>query len=239
MKQLAMYCMFSLYVSVSLFCFSSPAFAASDDVKVTVKLESVERTPALEQTITVTPAQVWDSPAMAIVWAPAPQGFRFRLYNKQPEPITIVWNECAFIDEKGNRHIITHQGVDRRSNIDINIKGLNPTAIAAGKDWSDVVFPFDSDYMSQEKELQPFKTMEKEETNSAYGMAGIRVKPIFQDKYSEKEIKKILKKINKKEPPLDFPTYIHNQTYGVELSLKFSENQPKYVYRFFFRAQVI
>jgi hypothetical protein len=209
--------------------------------EVAVKLERVEREPAFTGKFIVKDGNLYDSAEMAVIWAPAPQGFRFRIYNKQKEAITILWNECTFIDEQGNRHTVTHKGVKRRQDGSEEIKMLKPTVIMAGDNWPDVVFPFDSDYIVHEKELVGFSSGAGNQAVSSYGRAGLRIKPIFIDHYSEKKAKKMLKKARKKakKPNMDLAACINTNTYGVELAVKHSEHEPHMIYRFFFRAHLL
>jgi hypothetical protein len=204
---------------------------------VAVKLERVEREPPMD-----TPGQIQDGlvfigEPMAVAWSPAPQGFRFRVYNKSTSTITILWNECTFIDEKGNSHNITHKGVKRHSSSDMEMKSMNPTVIDAGNNWQDVFFPYDSDYIQQEKELKGFSTDAGASAVDSYDRAGLRIRPIFTDKYRGKDVKKIMKKQKKKDPDLNFEKYIESHTYIINMVLKLGEN--KATYRFLFRAHLL
>lgn len=198
---------------------------------VALKLEKVEREPGLEQNIPVKDGKLFDSGPFALVWAPAPQGFRFRIYNKLQSPILILWNECRFIDEKGNPHNITHKGVKRPSLSEMKV--MKPRAVEVGGNWQDVIFPFDSDYIKHEKELVSFNEAGADAART-YGKAGLRIRPIFIDKYKEKQVKKIVKKKSKKNKDFNFKTYINDHTYKVVVALRF--NDTKYLYTFFFRA---
>jgi hypothetical protein len=200
---------------------------------VALKLEKVEREPGLEQNIPVKDGKLFDSRPFALVWAPAPQGFRFRIYNKLQSPILILWNECKFIDEKGNPHNITHQGVKRPSLSEI--KAMQPRSVEVGGNWQDVIFPFDSDYITHEKELVSFS--EGAAASRTYDKAGLRIRPIFIDKYKEKQVKKIVKKQSKENKDFNFETYISDHTYKAVVALRF--NDTKYLYTFSFRAYLL
>lgn len=200
---------------------------------VALKLEQVEREPGLEQNVPVKDGKLFDSGPFAIVWAPAPQGFRFRIYNKLQSPLLILWNECKFVDEKGNPHNITHQGVKRPSLSEM--KAMQPRSVEVGGNWQDVIFPFDSDYITHEKELVSFS--EGAAASRTYDKAGLRIRPIFIDKYKEKEVKKIVKKKSKKDKNFNFESYINDYTYKVVVALRF--NDTKYLYTFFFRAYLL
>jgi len=201
-----------------------------EEYVVALKLEQVAREPGLEQNIPVKDGNLFDSGPFALVWAPAPQGFRFRIYNKLQSPILILWNECKFIDEKGNPHNITHQGVKRPSLSEM--QAMEPRAVEGGGNWQDVIFPFDSDYIEHEKELVPFS--QGAAASRTYDKAGLRIRPIFIEKYKEKDVKKIIKKQSKNDKDFNFETYISDQAYKVVVALRF--NDIAYLYTFSFRA---
>jgi len=201
-----------------------------EEYVVALKLEQVEREPGLEQSVPVKDGKLFDSGPFALVWAPAPQGFRFRIYNKLQSPLLILWNECKFIDEKGNPHNITHQGVKRPSLSEM--QAMEPRAVEGGGNWQDVIFPFDSDYVQHEKELVSFS--QGAAATRTYDKAGLRIRPIFIEKYKEKEVKKIIKKQSKKDKDFNFETYISDHTYKIVVALRF--NDAKYLYTFSFRA---
>jgi hypothetical protein len=205
-----------------------------DGYIVALKLDKVEREPGLEQNIPIKDGKLFDSVPFALVWAPAPQGFRFRVYNKLQSPLLILWNECKFIDEKGNSHNITHQGVKRPSLSEM--KAMQPRSVEVGGNWQDVIFPFDSDYILHEKELVSFNDAGADAART-YGKAGLRIRPIFIDKYKEKQVKKIVKNQSKKDKNFNFETYINDHTYKVVVALRF--NDTKYLYTFFFRAYLL
>jgi len=205
--------------------------------RTAVKLEQVEREPEMTDKGKVLDGQVFDSGPLAVAWSPAPQGFRFRIYNKTTSTMTILWNECKFIDEKGNNHNITHKGVKRKSASDMEMKALKPTVVQPGANWQDVFFPYDSDYIKQEKELVGFSTDTGSNAVDTYDRAGLRIRPIFIDTYNEKKVKKIVKKQKKKDKDFTFEKYINSHTYGIAMAVNLDET--KYVYRFLFRAHLL
>jgi len=231
-----------LIVGMMVVCFIGGVFLTDslygkgkkEEYIVALKLDKVEREPGLEQNIPVKDGKLFDSSPFALVWAPAPQGFRFRIYNKLQTPLLILWNECKFVDEKGNSHNITHQGVKRPSLSEMKV--MEPKAVEGGGNWQDVFFPFDSDYIKHEKELVSFNDAGADAART-YGKAGLRIRPIFIDKYKEKQVKKIVKKQSKKNKDFNFETYINDHTYKVVVALRF--NDTKYLYTFFFRAYLL
>jgi hypothetical protein len=216
--------------------FTAPLHAGQKQ-QVAVKLVKLTRTPAFSNDIQVKDGRLYDGPEMAVIWQPSARGFKFRIYNKQGEKIVILWNECAFIDEGGNSHHVTHKGVKRRSNLPNDMKALNPTVIQVKGNWQDVIFPFDADYIEHDKELTPF-SKENSDAVTNYGKAGLRIKPIFIDTYKGKSLKKILKQIKKKKYA-DFNTYLDTLNYEVVLALKVKSSEPRYLYRFFFKTFLI
>lgn len=205
--------------------------------QVAVKLEKVERKPDADPSGTIQNGQVYISGPIAVAWSPVPQGFRFRVYNKSTGLVTILWNECSFIDEKGGSHNITHKGVKRPDLSEM--KTMKPQVIQPGANWQDVLFPFDSDYIIHEKELTGFSKGNTVEDNTKYGKAGLRIKPIFAHQYTEKQVKKLAKKFKKKNKgkEFDLPAYINQQTFTVAVALKIGDKQ--YNYHFFFRSHLL
>lgn len=224
---------------VTVLTLNAPLEAKSKKAKyqVAVKLEKVERKPDADTTGKIQDGQVYVSGPVAVVWSPVPQGFRFRVYNKGTALVTIFWNECSFIDEKGGSHNITHKGVKRPELSEL--KTMKPQVIQPGADWQDVIFPFSSDYIQHEKELKGFSSGSTIEDNTKYGAAGLRIKPIFARQYKEKEVKKLAKKFKKKNKgkEFDLSAYINQQTFTVVLALKIGDN--RYDYRFFFRSHLL
>lgn len=239
MRKIAVGILMSSLLLGVLFTFTGSLYGkkAKKVYKVAVKLEQVEREPQMTGKGKVQDGQVFDSGPIAVAWSPVPQGFRFRIYNKTTSTLTILWNECKFIDEKGNNHNITHKGVKRVSSTDMEMKALKPTVVQPGANWQDVFFPYDSDYIKQEKELVGFSSGGGSDAVSTYGKAGLRIRPIFIHQYKEKQIKKIVKKKKKKDKDFTFEKYINSHTYGVAMVVKLDET--KYVYRFLFRAHLL
>ncbi len=114
---------------------------------------------------------------------------------------------------------------------------MNPSVVTVGGNRQDVVFPFDSDYISQEKDFVPYSSGERDTTDDeSIRSKDLRTRPIFIDKYQEKNAQKLMKKNRKKNPDLTFENYINNLAYTVVLVLKIGET--KYDYRFTFRASL-
>jgi hypothetical protein len=239
MRKIAVGILMSGFLLGMLFTFTGFLFGKKEKkvYKVAVKLEKVEREPEMTSKGKVQDGQVFDSGSLAVAWSPVPQGFRFRIYNKTTSTLTILWNECKFTDEKGNNHNISHKGVKRVSSNDMEMKVLKPTVVQPGANWQDVFFPYDSDYIKQEKELVGFSTGAGSNAVNTYGRAGLRIRPIFIHEYKKKQIKKIAKKQKKKGKDFSFEKYINSHTYGVAMVVKLDET--KYVYRFLFRAHLL
>jgi hypothetical protein len=81
-----------------------------------------------------------------ISWLPSVTMFEFLLVNKTNSPMKIVWNEAAYVSEKGDSHKIIHAGVkySQRNRYQI------PSAVEPQSILKDFVYP--ADYMSYEDE---------------------------------------------------------------------------------------
>lgn len=77
-----------------------------------------------------------------ILWLPSVTMFEFLLENKTDSPMKIVWNEAAYVSEKGDSHKIIHSGVkySQRNRYQI------PSAVEPQSSLKDFVYP--ADYMS-------------------------------------------------------------------------------------------
>jgi hypothetical protein len=81
-----------------------------------------------------------------IKWLPSPYDIVFVLNNKTDGPVSIVWNEARFIDEKGVSHRLIHSGTgyEDRNN------SHSPTVVAARGTLEDFVHP--ADYFQREED---------------------------------------------------------------------------------------
>ncbi|MCP4214688.1 MAG: hypothetical protein GY765_08520 [bacterium] len=214
-----------------VFCllFSSKLYGVHN---ISVVLERVERTPDHDLETKLIDGKIFESVPLAILWAPVPMGFRFRLFNRKDDPVSILWNEVRFYDEKNRSHVVTHHGAaPRRPD---QLKGMKPSVIEPRGKLQDVLFPFDSPYIRHEKEL----VRSGSHANNTYSKRGLRTTPIFRETIPEKEAKKILKRARKKarNPELDFADYINSRTFRIEMPLMLGET--KYFYRFYFRSHL-
>ncbi len=72
-----------------------------------------------------------------IVWIPTASEVSFELTNKTEQPLKIIWEEAAFIDDSGESHRVVHSGVDYES-----VKDPQPSTVINEKgSYADAVFP--------------------------------------------------------------------------------------------------
>jgi hypothetical protein len=82
----------------------------------------------------------FEDETVIIKWLPSPYDIVFVLNNKTDVPVSIVWNEARFIDEKGASHRLIHSGAgyeDRNAS-------HPPTVVPAKGTLEDFVHPADS-----------------------------------------------------------------------------------------------
>ncbi|MGO9136561.1 MAG: hypothetical protein ACLP9S_00430 [Syntrophales bacterium] len=81
-----------------------------------------------------------------IKWLPTPYDIVFVLNSKTDGPVSIVWNDARFIDEKGVSHRLIHSGIgyEDRNNTQ------PPTVVAARGSLEDFVHP--ADYFQKEED---------------------------------------------------------------------------------------
>jgi len=81
-----------------------------------------------------------------IKWLPTPYDIVFVLNSKTDGPVSIVWNDARFIDEKGVSHRLIHSGIgyEDRNN------AQPPTVVSARGTLEDFVHP--ADYFQKEED---------------------------------------------------------------------------------------
>jgi len=120
-----------------------------------IHLEDVER-PAeaieqfKEQTISATGEEgythLFEDDLTKVLWLPDPEEFRFLLENKTDDSIRIIWNEAAYVNEKGESFRVIHAGIKY---IDRDRPQL-PSVVQAKEMIKDFVYP--ADYISLERD---------------------------------------------------------------------------------------
>ena len=159
--------MVCLSVIVLLFVSVPPGCATMDTVRYDIGLSAVERPENAkerygEQRIGIvqeedTTKYSFEDDLIKIVWMATPEQLVFDLTNKTNQPIQIIWDKAAYIDEKGDSKRVTHSGVkyaDRNN-------PQPPTTVAKDATVSDLVLPAENvDYVG-----------------GPYG--GWRIKPLF------------------------------------------------------------
>lgn len=63
----------------------------------------------------------------------------FTLVNKLPQPITVEWDRCAFVDDKGVSHRVIHSGVRLMSRDQPQV----PSVVGANGRIEDLILPVD------------------------------------------------------------------------------------------------
>ncbi|MGB3860765.1 MAG: hypothetical protein WA915_01685 [Candidatus Aminicenantaceae bacterium] len=85
---------------------------------------------------------IFEDGMIKILWLPSVAMFEFLLENKTNSPIKIIWNEAAYVCEKGDSHKIIHAGVKYSQ----RNRHQMPSAIEPKSRLKDFVYP--ADYMS-------------------------------------------------------------------------------------------
>ncbi len=113
-----------------------------------VALEQVERSPEAkerhrEQKISTTKEKgykyMFEDEMIKILWMPSSAELRFRLKNKTNHSIKIIWNDAAYVCEKGKSHRVMHAGVKY-----IDRNNLQQSGVVAGNGViTDFIYPTD------------------------------------------------------------------------------------------------
>lgn len=77
-----------------------------------------------------------------ILWLPSGAMFEFLLVNKTDSPIKVIWNEAAYICEKGDSHKVIHAGIKYSQRNRYKL----PSTIEQKSTLKDFIYP--ADYMS-------------------------------------------------------------------------------------------
>lgn len=113
-----------------------------------IVLEEVERPPEAkeryrEQKISTAEEKGYkykfEDEMIKILWMPSSAELRFLLENKTDHSIKIIWNEAAYVCEKGKSHKVMHTGVKYT-----NRNNLQQSTVVAGKGViTDFIYPTD------------------------------------------------------------------------------------------------
>jgi hypothetical protein len=114
-----------------------------DIVLEEVKRPVEEKEPTQEQLISTAEVEgfqyMFEDKMIRISWLPSPVELRFLVENKTNHSLKILWNEAAFICQKGKTHRVMHAGVKY---IDRNEPQL-PTVIEGKEAIEDYIYPVD------------------------------------------------------------------------------------------------
>jgi len=113
-----------------------------------IVLEEVERPPEAkeryrEQKISTAEEKgykyMFEDMMIKILWMPSSAELRFRLENKTNHPMKIIWNDAAYVCEKGKSHRVMHAGVKY-----INRNNPQRSSVVVGKGLiTDFIYPAD------------------------------------------------------------------------------------------------
>ncbi len=108
------------YLWVIVLCIGSCSQGVVHNLTYDFTLTDVERPTGAaaflgEQNISTTVeegyAYTFEDGIIKILWLPSVAMFEFLLVNKTDSPIKVIWNEAAYICEKGRSHKVIHAGV--------------------------------------------------------------------------------------------------------------------------------
>lgn len=145
-----------------------------------VGLQNVERSDAIKENYAEskivnfkeaeTSKYSYEDDLIKAVWLPMSTQFSFTLENKTDNSIKIIWDEAAYVDEKGSSGRVMHSGVKfiDRSN------PQPPTVIVKKAKIDDIIIPTDNVYF----------------VSGQYG--GWRTKPLFPNRAATQEELKLL-----------------------------------------------
>jgi hypothetical protein len=213
-----------LYVSMSM-----PAAAAENIVyRVAVKMEKVERTPALEEVKEIRGGRLWADDVINTAWYGGESGFNVTITNKKDQELIVTWQKSWIMDQQGKKRVIIVP-----SRIAGKTKNTKSSVIPAKGKLRITVMP--KDYIQDQG---PAISIDGNMPMS--GKSSWRY-PVFKQTYTEKEVKKTFKKQKKKYKKkygeeFDFLSYIDKST--VEVVLNMDINSTLYTYHFYFKPYI-
>ncbi len=213
-----------LYVSMG-----TPLAAAENIVyRVAVKMEKVERTPALEEVKEIRGGRLWGDDLMDTAWYGGESGFNVTITNKKDQELIVTWQKSWIMDQQGKKRVIIAP-----SRIAGKTNNTKSSTIPAKGKLRITIMP--KDYI---KDQGPAVSIDSNMPMS--GKSSWRF-PVFKQTYTEKEVKKITKKQKKKYKKkygeeFDFLSYIDKST--VEVVLNMDINNTPYTYHFYFKPYI-
>ena len=88
----------------------------------------------------------FEDDTIKILWSPLPEQFGFDLTNKSSDFMEVIWDQCSFVDQKGQTHKVFHIGVKY---INKN-ESQPPSSVPPETNLSDMVVPSDYAYFESE-----------------------------------------------------------------------------------------
>ncbi len=215
-------------VTLMLLCFIFAASINSHYIhakkkawKISLSLENVimESQPGGEKKSLEVDGSSCSDDFMQIRWSPTPKRFDFVLTNKTGSPLTLIWEQSKFIDEKG----IEHNVIAEKVKFSESPKPIPPTTIPPGGKIKNMVYPRDYAVLTPKLEVvQDFAT----KATTHYEKKEWVKKEIFQ-----KKIK--LSQMKMQDNDFDIETYWQKTRYKVILALKINGKETNY--HFFFK----
>jgi hypothetical protein len=207
----------------------TPLAAAEDIVyRIAVKMEKVERTPALEEIKKIRGGRLWGDNLMDTAWYGRESGFNVTITNKKDEELIVTWQKSWVIDQQEKKRVIIAP-----SRIAGKTKDTKSSAVPAKGKLRITVMP--EDYI---KDQGPAISIDG---NMPMSGKSSWMFPVFKQTYTEKEVKKTFKKQGKKYKKkygeaFDFLSYIDKST--VEVVLNMDINNTPYTYHFYFKPYI-
>ncbi len=217
-------------VIFGLFAGISTPLAAAENIvyRVAVKMEKVERTPALVEVKEIKGGRLWGDDLMDTAWYGRESGFNITLTNKKDEELVITWQKSWIMDQQGKKRVIIAP-----SRIAGKTKDTKSSAVPAGGKLRLTVMP--QDYITDQGPAISIDGNMPMSGKSSWKF------PVFKQTYTEKEVKKTSKKQKKKYKKeygeeFDFLSYIDKST--VEVVLNMDINNTPYTYHFYFKTYI-
>jgi hypothetical protein len=192
-----------------LFLFGASLIQAKKGKKIAVVLDSVEG--GIE--------------GLLVDWNPLPEYFKFKLQNNTGKKISIIWDECLFVNEFDESSGIMHLGVKY---IDKE-KSMPETIVPNGTSKSDMVYPRDYAFYGHPKKWTMHGPRKRKfSIVSGIGKEEWQTRPIFFAKVT----KKLLKDAQKEDSNFDLTEFVKGLHYKVILVLKVGDEKHEVTFKF-------
>jgi hypothetical protein len=138
-----------------MFSFIAPVEAAKKPKFYRIAfLVTIERAPTVAAWKEFDVANTYEDDIIAISWKPGPSALGFDLTNNTSNSMSVIWDECAFVDQIGEAHKTIHAGIKY---IDRN-NAMPPSLVPAKGKISDLLYPSDYVYYSNTKYSRGWKS---------------------------------------------------------------------------------